>query len=73
MPIDGVSLLVTMTREDAGAFAALTEESVGRQLALVVDGRVWVAPQVAMRIAGGQFQIDLDDAPGDELIALLTG
>jgi hypothetical protein len=72
-PIDGVSLMVTMISKDAATFKALTTESVGQQLAIVVDGRVWTAPVVAMPITQGGVQIDLAGGPAGELIAALTG
>ncbi|GAA3386960.1 SecDF P1 head subdomain-containing protein [Cryptosporangium minutisporangium] len=42
---------------DAAAFEQLTRQSVGKQLALVLDGRVLMAPQVAEPITGNELQI----------------
>lgn len=73
LPDDGRSLLITMAPQDASAFAALTTESVGGQIAIVVDGRVWAAPRVATPIKGGSLEILLDQSPAADLIAALTG
>lgn len=72
-PGDGRSLLITMASQDATAFAALTTEAVGRQIAIVVDGQVWAAPRVATPIMAGSLEILLDQSAVADLIAALTG
>ena len=62
-----------MASQDATAFAALTTESVGRQIAFVVDGQVWAAPRVATPIKAGSLEIFLDQSAAADLIAALTG
>lgn len=71
--VEGVSILLTMTPDDAAAFTALTTASVEEQLAVVVDGRVWTAPRVMTPITGGSLQIDVDESAAAELVAALTG
>jgi protein-export membrane protein SecD len=51
----GVS--VTMTPRGRADFAAVTANNVGRQIAIVLDGKVNSAPVVRERIAGGSASI----------------
>jgi hypothetical protein len=69
----GVQLVLTMTAADAEAFARLTGRSVGEPIALVVDGIVYAAPQIAMRITGGQVALPLEEPTARSLVALLAG
>ncbi|MFP6663078.1 MAG: protein translocase subunit SecD [Deltaproteobacteria bacterium] len=50
-----VELVLTDTGSDD--FEALTEENVGRNLAIVLDGRVFSAPNIRERIGGGRASI----------------
>lgn len=43
-----------LTSDGAGTFASLTEENIGRQLAIVLDGVVQSAPVIEDRIGGGR-------------------
>jgi preprotein translocase subunit SecD len=43
-----------LTSDGAGLFAALTEENIGRSLAIVLDGIVQSAPVIEDRIGGGR-------------------
>ncbi len=47
-----------LTSEGAGLFAALTEENIGRRLAIVLDGVVQSAPVIKSRIGGGRGIIE---------------
>jgi BlaR1 peptidase M56/SecD-like export protein len=49
---------VKLTQDGAKNFAQLTGESVGRRLAIVVDGKVVSAPMIRSRISGGNARID---------------
>lgn len=66
---------LTMIEEDGTAFADLTTEALttaSMRVAMVVDGEVVAAPQVAQEIYGGQVQITAwDDA--EEFVAEATG
>ena len=73
LPDDGRILHVTMSSLAAAAYAVLTTESVGEQIAFVVDGRVWAAPHVETPIKGGTLQIMLDQPHFAALTAALTG
>jgi preprotein translocase subunit SecD len=50
---------VELVLSDAGArdFERITSESVGRQLAIVLDGKVFSAPVIREKIPGGRAQI----------------
>jgi preprotein translocase subunit SecD len=48
---------ITLTAEGAKQFARLTRENIGRQLAVVVDGKVMCAPIIREPITGGEMQI----------------
>jgi preprotein translocase subunit SecD len=47
----------SLNRDGARRFAELTGDNVGRQLAIILDGRVQSAPQIEGRIDGGEGQI----------------
>jgi protein-export membrane protein SecD/preprotein translocase SecF subunit len=47
----------SLNRDGARRFAELTADNVGRQLAIILDGRVQSAPQIEGRIDGGEGQI----------------
>jgi SecD/SecF fusion protein len=42
-----------LDREGANQFARVTERNVGRQLATILDGQVFLAPEIQTRIGGG--------------------
>ena len=44
----------TLDRTGANQFARVTERNVGRQLATILDGQVFLAPRIENRIGGGQ-------------------
>jgi hypothetical protein len=66
---DNGELVLTMTRADRGVFASRTGTAIGHQVALVVAGKVWLAPSIGSPITGGQVSLDL---PVLRLRALLT-
>lgn len=48
---------VTLTPEGAKQFAKVTRENIGKQLAIVVGGKIMVAPQIGTEIGGGVLEI----------------
>jgi preprotein translocase subunit SecD len=57
-PITGDNgVLVSLTEKGKERFAALTERSIGKRLAVVVDGKIMVAPVVRTKIPGGSLVI----------------
>ncbi len=47
-----------LTRDGEGLFASITEENVGRRLAIILDGVVQSAPVIKGRIGGGRGVIE---------------
>ena len=72
---DSYSLSITFTAEGAGEWAALTAASIGRNLAIVVDGRVLAAPKVQAEIRHGKCMItgNFSEQEAAELKAMLGG
>ena len=64
----GYDISIRLTPESSDAFAKVTREHVGRQLAIVVDGVVLAAPRIQSEIPGGNAIIS---ANLDNLRALL--
>jgi len=64
----GATLLVTLTPQDATKLARLSGRQVGRQLALVVQDTVYSAPQIAERLNGGMFQLQLSESAADAFV-----
>jgi len=62
-----------LTREGARAFARITGENVGRNLAIILDGAVYSAPNINERISGGRCSItgNFDMAESKELATVL--
>ncbi|MBU0693657.1 MAG: protein translocase subunit SecD [Candidatus Omnitrophica bacterium] len=56
----GALVSLRFTSGGARGFAKVTEESVGRRLAIVLDGRVMSAPAIREPISSGQAQIEGD-------------
>ena len=58
------TIAFTLTKEGSSIFGSLTEENVGRRLAIVLDGQVQSAPVIKGHIGGGrgiiegQFTVD---------------
>jgi preprotein translocase subunit SecD len=50
-------VLVTLTEKGKERFARLTEGSIGKRLAVVVDGKIVAAPVVRTKISGGSLVI----------------
>ncbi len=66
---------VLITFDDAGAadFAALTEQSIGQKLAIIIDDVIISAPRVAEAIRGGQVTITgIDDDEARWMAAALS-
>ncbi len=53
------SLTIALRFNDRGArdFAAVTRSNIGRQLAIVLDGKLYCAPVIKSAISGGQAEI----------------
>jgi len=56
-----------LNSEGAGRFARLTEENVGRRLAIVLDGVIQSAPRIKSRIGGGSGIIEGDFSRQDAM------
>jgi preprotein translocase subunit SecD len=73
---DSPYVLITLNGHGASIFERVTRESVGRQLAIVLDGKVQSAPVIRERIGGGVASITgnftLDEAR-DLAIVLRAG
>ena len=69
----GFSVDLTLTDSGAADFEVVTGENVGRQLAIVLDGRVFSAPRLNERIGGGRAQIsgNFDPAEARDLAIVL--
>lgn len=51
------SISLEFTSDGAGNFSDVTSENVGRRLAIVLDGKVYSAPNINEAISGGRAQI----------------
>jgi len=71
----GWDVQLTFLGSDKAAFAHLTAATVNRQLAVVVDGRVVTAPEIAESLTTGQFAIvnDLSQQSANDLLDQLLG
>jgi hypothetical protein len=68
-------LRLKMSARTAAAFGDLTGRLVGRKMAVMVDGVVYMAPLVMERISGGEVQITLpyDDMSPARLASAIDG
>ena len=55
--LEGLYVELALNSVGSTAFDRLTAENVGRLLAIVLDGRVYSAPQIRERISGGVASI----------------
>lgn len=55
--LEGPSVELILTDSGAADFEALTAENVGRNMAIVLDGKVFSAPTIRERIGGGRASI----------------
>jgi hypothetical protein len=70
----GWLVTTTLVDEQREPFRALTERLVGRQLAIVVDGKAYNAPNIQSAIPDGSFQVSFaDETAARALAAKLTG
>ena len=51
------SVSITFTKEGGEKFAKITEENLGRQVAIILDNEIVSSPMVQEKITGGQAQI----------------
>lgn len=56
---ESFAIAVTLTDAAADGFAVLTRSNIGRQIAVVIDGKVVMAPFVQSEITGGNILITL--------------
>ena len=70
---EDTDFLFTLTPADSATWKSLTATSIGKQLAFVVAGTVYSAPNIRTRFTGGQFEIPLGPDAARELAALLVG
>lgn len=61
----GVEVSLKFTSEGARTFRAITSENVGRQLAIILDGVVYSAPQIREAIGGGMASISGSFSTGE--------
>lgn len=73
--IMGWYVSMKFNNEGAEIFERLTRDNIGRELAIVLDGKVLSAPRVMDRITGGNVQItgNYDEATCKMLAAILMG
>lgn len=69
------ALNLDLTDDDAATFADWTAGHVGEQLAMVVDGKIVVAPEIQAAITGGNVQISGNYTRDeiDDLLDEITG
>lgn len=60
-------VLITFDKEGAEAFATVTRNNVGRQLAIVIDGKVISVPRIDEPITGGSAVIGGSFSPSDAM------
>ena len=56
-PTGAAVIQIAFTDKGAKHFAEITRQSIGRRLAIVIDGQVYSAPTIRSEIAGGSAQI----------------
>ena len=75
-PVTGnLGVRVTLTEKGKERFASLTERSVGKRLAIVVNGKIVSAPVVREKIAGGEVVVNgnFSAKEADELAEIFNG
>lgn len=53
----GNTILIELTKDGAKKFSEATEKSIGKSLAIIVNGEIVSAPYVNEKIPGGKLQI----------------
>ena len=51
---------ITFTYAGAKRFAKVTRQNIGKQLAIIIDGRLYSAPMIKSEIRGGQAEVSGD-------------
>ncbi|MEL6341720.1 MAG: hypothetical protein AAFV53_01210 [Myxococcota bacterium] len=70
---NGSEIRATLTADCAPRFTELTTASVGKQIALVVNGEVYMAPQIMESITSGRFTLlPGQDGDAETLLKTLT-
>ena len=54
----GPEIIVEFTEEGGKRLAKLTEENVGKRVAVFINGKVQSAPQIVAQITGGRIVVD---------------
>lgn len=69
----GAEVSMTMNSTGAARWEVVTEQSIGRQIAIVMDGSVYSYPNVENKIAGGSSQItgNFTQEEADDLATVL--
>src|ERR1044071_728498 len=67
-------ILVKLTEKGKERFAAVTEQSIGKRLAVIVDGKIVTAPVVRTKIPGGSMVVsgNMTAKEADELAEKLN-
>jgi beta-lactamase regulating signal transducer with metallopeptidase domain len=65
---------VSLTKAGGKQFAEITQQHLHEKLAIVIDGKLWMAPVVQTPITGGKAQItgSFSDDEGKELVAKIN-
>lgn len=70
----GATVTLTFEGTDQATFAAVTDDAIGQQLAMLADGTVLLAAQVMSPIPGGSMVLSADTpATASAIVAVLTG
>lgn len=69
---DEQAYAIRLTRAAATRFEEVTGAAIGRRLAVVIDGKVAMAPVIRTRIVGGQVVVTAHDPAVLERLARLT-
>jgi len=65
---------ISFTDEGKKRMAEVTRQSIGKRLAIVIDGRLYSAPEIATEISGGKAEIagSFTEQEARELVAKIT-
>jgi preprotein translocase subunit SecD len=67
-------IAITFTENGRKRFAEVTRQSVGKRLAIVIDGQLYSAPVIRTEIPGGKAEIvgDFSEQEAQELVAKIN-
>jgi preprotein translocase subunit SecD len=75
-PVSGEPIVdVTFNEDGAKKFSDITAQNIGKRIAILVNGKVYTAPIVRTRIAGGRAHIagNLTKEQAEELVGIING